>query len=520
MLKLLTGAEMREVDRAASQDFGLAGAVLMELAGRAVAEAARAMAEAAGARGGHVTLACGRGNNGGDGFVAARWLVRWGFVPEVFLIGDPENLSDDTGTNLNLLLRSGVGVEVIREEAQLVLLAGSLRRASVVVDALLGTGLSGPPGGLVGAAIRTLGGAAVPILAVDVPSGLVADTGALHDPHVEAARTVTFGAWKRGLVLQPGAAAAGQIELVDIGLPSPLLAALDKAPALLEAADIAAHLPPRAVDFHKGLAGRAMLVAGSRALGGAALLAARGAARGGAGLTTLACPTGLALCARVTTPEVMLSALEEDTDGLVAESAAEAVARLVAQADAVGLGPGLGTSEGPRAVVRAALEAARGPVVLDADALTLLAETPDLRDGLDVPLLLTPHPGEAGRLLRVEVRRVQEDRLGAAVTLARRYGAVVLLKGAPTVIATPAGRVTLNPTGTPAMASGGMGDALTGLLVALLAGGLAPEAAAQAGAWLHGRAGELAADGADAGLLASDLVEALPIARQELADSA
>ncbi|MBI5834849.1 MAG: NAD(P)H-hydrate dehydratase [Armatimonadetes bacterium] len=516
MIKLLTAAEMRELDRATIEDHGLAGVVLMEHAGRAVAEAAR---DLAGGAGRHITLVCGKGNNGGDGFVAARWLLRWGFVPEVFLVGDPESVQGDARTNLNLLLRAGSGVETLAEEAHLVLLTGSLRRAVVVVDALLGTGLTGPPGGVVGGAIRTVNAGGRPVLAVDLPSGLNADSGEVYDPHIEAVRTVTFGAYKRGLALQPGADCAGEVSVIDIGLPTALLNALDKAPALVEPADVAARLPRRAADFHKGLAGRVLLIAGSRALGGAALLAARGAARGGAGLVTLALPACLADSARLATPETMCRSMPETDDGALNPDCAELLAPLVATADAVGIGPGLGTGEGARAALAAAFAAATGPLVLDADALNLLADSPELRDGVDVPLILTPHPGEAARLLKSEVRRVQADRLGAAATIARRYGATTLLKGAPTVVATSAGRLTLNPTGCPAMASGGMGDVLTGLLAALLAQGLSPSDAALVGAWLHGRAGELAADGADAGLLAGDLADALPAARREIASA-
>jgi NAD(P)H-hydrate epimerase len=513
MIKLLTADEMRALDRATSEAFGLPSIVLMEHAGKGVAQAARAMLGQA-AR--HVCLVCGKGSNGGDGFVAARWLLRWGYVPEIFLVGRCDEVEGDARANLDLCLKTGLEVEEITGDADYVLLAGSLRRSALVIDALLGTGLSGPPRPAVGQAIRQIAGVKRPVLSVDIPSGVNADTGEAFDPHVVADRTVTFGAWKRGLALHPGAACAGVIELVDIGLPQALLNELDRVPVLVERADVAALLPPRAPEFHKGDAGRALLVAGSRRFGGAALLAARAACRGGAGLVTLASVGALADALRVQTPEAMFVGLPEGDDGGLGPGALDRLAGVLAECHAVGIGPGLGTGLGARDLLAGLVKAAQSPLVLDADGLNLLAQNPELLDGVDLPWVMTPHPGEAARLLKVDARRVQSDRLGAAVALSRRFGCAVLLKGARTVVASPQGRCHLNPTVNPAMASGGMGDALTGLLTALLAQGLAPTDAALASAWLHGRAAELCSHCPEAGLLASDVIAALPAARGAL----
>ena len=513
MIKLLTGAEMRELDRAAGETYGLAGIVLMEHAGTAVARAAR---DLLGPGPAHVCLVCGKGANGGDGFVAARWLARWGFVPEVFLVGARDEVGGDARVNLDLLGRLNIKVETLAEEPDLVLLAGSLRRCRLVVDALLGTGGAGPPRGIHAAAIRHVTASRLPILSVDVPSGLNADTGECFDPHLMADLTVTFGAWKRGLALAPGSAAAGRVELIDIGLPAALLDELDRAPALVEAADVAALLPPRPADCDKWRAGRVLLVAGSRRLCGAALLTARGSARGGAGLTSLAAPPAVVTALQASLPEVMAVPLPEAEDGAVGPGAFELIEPLLAGVKAVALGPGLGLGEGVAQLLSRMLAGCDAPVVLDADGLTLLAAQPELLDGQPRGLILTPHEREAARLLGVEPKRVAGDRLGAAGAISRRFGAVTVLKGARTVIAAPERPLRLNPTGCAAMASGGMGDALTGLLAALLAQGLPPAEAAVAGVWLHGRAGELAAAGCDTGLLASDLCAALPRARAEL----
>ncbi|MBI2302224.1 MAG: NAD(P)H-hydrate dehydratase, partial [Armatimonadetes bacterium] len=355
-----------------------------------------------------------------------------------------------------------------------------------------------------------------PVLSVDLPSGVDADTGAAHDPHVRAARTVTFGAWKRGLVLYPGAAAAGTVELVDIGIPDVLLHNLEGVPLLVEKRDVARRLPPREPAAHKGDAGRVLVVGGSRGLGGAALLAGIAALRGGAGLVTLGLPASLAAAVEASAPEVMGHGLPEGDAGALAADAAEPAGQLAAAADAVAVGPGLGTGDGAAEVVRAVVAAAAGPVVADADALNLAARTPGLLEGGSAPLVITPHPGEAARLLGIDTAAVQSDRLAAARELARRYRATAVLKGARTVVAAVDGPLVVNPTGTPAMAGAGMGDALTGLIAALAGQGLSGFDAAVGGVWLHGRAGELAAAGADAGILASDLIAQLPAARREL----
>lgn len=513
MIKLLTSTEMREVDRATIEDYGLPGAVLMEHAGLATARAAREMVERPGA---HICVLCGRGNNGGDGFVAARWLRRWGFVPEVFLFGDPAELEGDARLNFSLWRRAGYEAESITSSGDLVVLVGSLRRCELVIDALLGTGVSGPPREPLAAAIRQVRQAGRPVLAVDLPSGVNADTGEAYDPHIVATRTVTFGAWKRGLALYPGAAAAGRVELVDIGIPDPVLDSVEDAPALLERQDVARWLPPRRPDTHKGQAGRVLIVGGSAGMGGAVILAGRAAARGGAGLVTLAVPECLAVACETATLEVMSRPLPQTNDGLLAGDALRDADDLLEAADAVAVGPGLRTSRDGAALLAELMAAVRAPLVIDADGLNLLARQPDLAGTRPGPTVLTPHPGEAGRLLGREATEVQQDRIGTARELAGRFRATAVLKGAMTVIASPEGQVWVNPTGNAAMASGGMGDALTGLLTALLAQGLEPHRAAGAAAWLHGRAADLAAGGSDAGLLATDVIDHLPAARAEL----
>ncbi len=510
MIPLVTGEQMRALDAATIGEYGLAGAVLMELAGKGLAEAAGALLDG-GSR--HVTVVCGKGNNGGDGFVAARWLARRGCVPEVFLAGEADELRGEARTNYDLYRKLGRAVEPLVDPAGMVLLAGSLRRAALCLDCLLGTGVTGAPREPVATVIRAILASGVPIVSADLPSGVDADTGAVYEPHLRAVRTVTFGAWKRGLAVHPGAGAAGEVVRVDIGLPKALIDGLGPLPGLLERSDIAAMIPPRPATAHKGDAGRVVIVGGSIGLGGAVALAGRAAMRGGAGLVTVAVPDCLADAMEMANLEVMSRPLRDTADGHVAAGVFGDLADLVRRADAVAVGPGLGRGEPAAELLAELLRSVECPLVVDADGLNLLATHPALVADRRGEWILTPHPGEASRLLEVGIDSIEHDRLGAAAALVERYRAVVLLKGARTVIAEPGGRIRINPTGTPAMASGGMGDALSGLLAALVGQGLAPFEAACAAAWLHGRAGELAAGGADAGLLAGDLIEALPRAR-------
>lgn len=506
MIPLLTGAQMRELDRTAIEDYGLPGVVLMEHAGRATAEQAVEMLSGGPAR---ILVLCGKGNNGGDGFVAARWLARWGADVTVFLLGAVDDVAGDARVNLDLCLKLDLEVVCLTEVDAL---RPAVSASELVVDALLGTGLGGAPRGLVAEVIEVVNLADRPVLSVDLPSGINADTGEAYRPHVKADRTVTFGHWKRGLAVTPGRTAAGEVVLADIGLPELTMVDPNALAWLLERSDVADLLPPRRAEAHKGEAGRVLVIGGSPGFGGAAVLAARAAARGGAGLVTLAVPETLAGLVEQATLETMSVGLPADESGF-SKSAFAALEPRLAAADAVAFGPGIGTSSGAARLLRDVLQASRAPVVLDADGLNLLAAEPA---SAKAPLILTPHPGEMARLLGREVAAVQADRLAAAQEAAKRYGAVVVLKGSGTVIAEPSGRLTVNPTGTPAMASGGMGDALTGLLAALLGQGLKPGAAALAGAWLHGRAGELAAGRADAGVLASEVIDHLPAARAEL----
>lgn len=506
-MKLATGAQMRELDRATIQDYGLPGCVLMENAGRALAEAAWELLPP---EGGRVLVLAGPGNNGGDGLVAARHLSGRGVETAVLLLGTIAELQGDAALNARYGLQYGL---TIIEDPDDETLGGALELADVIVDALLGTGTTGEVRGRVREVIEMLELAEAPIVAADLPSGIHADTGAVLGAAVEAQVTVTFGLPQPGLVQYPGKAHAGDLRVIDIGLAPSLIDSLDLRLNLTEATDCQLMLPARSPDAHKGDAGRVLVVAGSPGLTGAATLTATGAARIGAGLITLAVPAPLHDIVEVKTTEVMTLPAPATPEGVFSPEAVALLLERARGANVAALGPGLSQREPLPEVVAALVRQLPVPLVLDADALNLLAGQLDVLRDRGYPTVLTPHPGELARLLDRDLDEIQDDRVLAARETAELLECIVVLKGAATVIAAPDGEVWINPTGNSGLASGGMGDALTGMIAGLMAGGADPLEAAVAGVYLHGLAGDLAAAVlGPQGLLAGDLLAQVPAA--------
>jgi NAD(P)H-hydrate epimerase len=504
---VFTAAEMRALDARAIGALGIPGPRLMENAG---AGAARLIArDFAPIRGKRVVVLAGRGNNGGDGFVVARHLRARGARVETFLIGRRAEVRGDAAEALG---RWRGAVREITAADPLDPLARALAGAHVVVDALLGTGLTGAAQPPIARAIDAINAGGRPVAALDLPSGLSADAGALLGPTVSATRTYTFAGLKRSLLLHPAAAHAGQVAVVDIGIP-PAETVRGITTFLLEPDDVARHVPARAPDAHKGRQGHLLVLAGSRGKTGAAGLAGRAALRAGVGLCTVATPASQQPIVATLALEYMTEPLAETADGCVAGAARERIGELAAGRDAIALGPGLGVNAETLALARALARDDPRPMVIDADGLNALAGHTAVLTSARGPRALTPHPGEMARLAGLTAADVQADRIETARAFAAAHGVALALKGAGTVIAAPDGRVFVNPTGNPGMASGGTGDVLTGLVGALLARGLGPVAALQAGCYLHGLAGDLAAAAlGEDGLVASDLIERIPAA--------
>lgn len=510
MLRTITPSEMKRVESRVMQETSITGEALMQ---NAAAHVARAVRRRAAGRAGQVVCLCGTGNNGGDGLAAMRMLAQEdpAFRGVCWLL--PGRLSADAQRELERLREAAEDrVAVRRAEDGLAL----PQEAACAVDALFGTGLSRPLEGMALAAceaLQALAEAGVPVVAVDIPSGLNGETGQVMGAAVRACETVTFHRPKPGLYLGQGPDYAGEITVADIGLTAPEAAALDDADGMRVLERGERFLPPRARTAHKGSFGRVVLWAGSRGMAGAAAIAATAALRAGAGLVTVACPDDVVDVVQTLCPCATCAPLPMDDE----DAAWEALSAALERADALGAGCGLGQGPMAAALMERLLRFLHGralPCVLDADALNLLARRPAwLADG--AAHVLTPHPGEAARLLGVSTAEILADMPGAAVRIRRRYGAAVVLKGARSVLCAEEG-MALNSFGTPAMAKGGSGDALTGIMAALLAGRAAGAYAMddlflmQAACALHGLAGERASRRyGERGALATDLCACL-----------
>ena len=520
-MKIVTTAQMRELDRQAIAS-GVPGLSLMERAGEGVANFIESLlpfhsdeGQAAKRR---IAFLCGRGNNGGDGFVAARLLRqrRRDLDLSVYLAASPAEVRGDAKANLKRLQKAGCQVVHLPAVSK-DWLAGE---GTLIVDALLGTGVSGEVSGSLGELIDAINSAGRPVLSVDIPSGLDADSGRPCGRAVRATWTLTMGLPKIGLLLSPGLDYAGRVEVIDIGLPGNLVEASPSVAEMTDDALARSLLPRRARGAHKGDAGRVLVIAGSPGLTGAAALCSEAALRAGAGLVTLALPLSLNDLMEVKLTEVMTCPLPETGQRTLALAALPALEEMAAACDAVALGPGLSRQSETQQFVRRLVPRIGKPAVIDADGLNALAEDASPLESDHAPLLLTPHPGELARFFKIGGAEIQTDRLGRAQAAADRFHSTVLLKGACSVIIAPGERVHINPTGNPGMATGGTGDVLTGVAAALLAQGLSPFDCARLAAYLHGLAGDLAAEQmGELGMIAGDVLRWLPHALCALQDS-
>ena len=515
--KLVSGSQMTALDRETITRHGIAGVDLMERAGVRVVEVIREMWD--GLEGLAVAVVCGKGNNGGDGFVVARLLHEAGVRVQVYAT-DPDGLSPDAAHHCGKLTAVGVSIGSLPRSGA----ADELAACDIVVDALLGTGLRGKARPDAATVIAAINRSARPVVAVDMPSGVEADTGNIHGSGVSAAVTVTFGLPKVGQLFYPGRAHCGSLQLVDIGFPPAVLEASSAAAYLISGEAVGDLLPSRAPDVHKGDCGSVTVIAGSVGMTGAAALTAATALRSGAGRVTAAIPESLNDIMEVKLTEAMTWPLPEVKRRrcLALRGFAEAK-RAMARSSALAIGPGLGSHPETGELVRRLLSKMKIPAIVDADGINALAGHTDIyhsdawrresRAGgvAAANRVLTPHVGEFCRLTGAEKGEVAERPLEAAQGLAARSGAVVVLKGAPTCVAVPDGEVFVNPTGNAGMATAGSGDVLTGLIAGLVAQGLAPEEAAVCGVFLHGRAGDIACDRlGEWGVTAGDLRDAVP----------
>ena len=533
-MKVVTAAEMRQIDQDTIEDIGIPGIVLMETAGSAIVRAIEQHYPTCQ----RIGIFAGKGNNGGDGIVIARQLAHLGRDVRLFLVSPPDSFTGEAQINLQIVKRltasfglqaapkGGLRIEEILTESEFYgtgTVPTTLASCELLVDAIFGTGLRGAVRDPIATVINAINRLSTPILSVDLPSGLDADTGHPLGTCVQADRTVTIGLPKRGLLMHPGAELAGKLEVVDIGFPEQVVEAQNIKVNWTTAAEAAQWIPSRPPFSHKGSYGRVLIVAGSTGMTGAAALASEAALRAGAGLATLATPKHLNPILEGLLPEVMTLPLPETDAGSLSVSATSTILEFAVKTKSIlAIGPGL--SQHPETVsfvhqlIRENWEQGLDlRMVIDADGLNALAHVRETLSLLNSDVVLTPHPGEMARLTSTSVPVLEKDRISTAQQFASKHGVTLVFKGAPTVTSDPNGNLWVNSTGNPGMATGGMGDVLTGVIAGLMAQGISSESAAALGVYLHGLAGDLTAERLGMhGLTASDVLKAVPRAISSL----
>lgn len=511
---LVTAAEMREMDRRTIENFGLPGQVLMENAGRKAID--MFMANFPDLHSKKICILAGRGNNGGDALVMARYLINKAKEVNTFVCSAREKIKGDALTNLMLLEtlckeKGGQHLFFIPEGDTFKNFQSSIRHHDLFVDGILGTGLNTPVRGFFRELITTVNETACPIFSLDIPSGLDAETGMPLGTCINARATATFGFAKAGHFLGQGRAFTGHLEVMDIGIPDYISASPLPRLRVIQPSSIADLFPPRELHGHKGTWGHVLIIAGSRGKSGAAILAANAAVAVGTGLVTLAVPDAINDTVETCTIEAMTAPLPDEGKGYITDTALKTIQDLARNKSALALGPGLGTHEETRNLVISLVEKTDLPLILDADGLNCIATNLPLLKTRKAPTVLTPHPGEMAKLTGLSVQEIQANRLEIARKFAATYQVILVLKGAGTLTVLPDGDAFFCPTGNPGMASGGMGDVLTGIIAGLTAQGLSPANAAWAGTFLHGACGDLVAHKKGPwGIPASKMIKKLP----------
>jgi len=511
-MKAVTGEEMRSIDRHTIESIGIPGPVLMENAGL---EVVRAIVDKYPPC--TVSIFVGKGNNGGDGLVIARHLTYRGYKVKTYIMAEPEKFTGDALLNLKIAQNLCLPMEFILSSEQLDAYEMEIAASHLLVDAIFGTGLKGAVSGFAGDVISFINSTGLPVIAVDLPSGLEADTGKVQGPCIHAAITVTMALPKRGLLLYPGANFVGELKVVDIGIPEPAIDSFNIDVNVVTEHDAAKLVPDRPRNAHKGTFGKALIIAGAPGFTGAAAMTTEAALRIGAGLVTLGIPESLNQIMEIKLTEAMTKPLPETEQQTLSHQAKEEIKGFIESADVVALGPGLSRNPETVSLVQDLCKEIRIPKVIDADGLNALADNKAILEKLGQNTILTPHPGEMARLVGRSISDIQSDRIEISRNFAVENSVILVLKGAPTIIAAPDGTIYLNTTGNPGMASGGTGDVLTGAITGLIAQGLSLTDAAVLGVYIHGLAGDMAAaQKGEAGMLAGDVLENLPQAMKRL----
>ncbi|MCF6249031.1 MAG: NAD(P)H-hydrate dehydratase [Desulfobacula sp.] len=517
---LVTAGQMQEMDKQAIESFGISGLVLMENAARGAVDILINRYKDLKTK--RIAILAGRGNNGGDGFVIARYLMEKGILVNTFLLSKKKKVQGDAKINMDLAQKlcdgnnAGEIIE-IPDAKTFQNNRAAICRHDLIIDAILGTGLNSDVKGFFKDAIELLNRSKSPIFAIDIPSGLHSDTGQPLGIAVKADATATFAFAKAGHILYPGNKYTGKLDVVDIGITNYIAREKSISLSVLTKKQIAPLFPSRSFDSHKGSYGHLAIIAGSPGKTGAAALCANAAARSGTGLITLGIPESLNERLEPQVTEPMTRPLKEDGNGLLTETCMDQINTMLDGKQALALGPGIGTHDRTKKLVHALIEKSQIPLIIDADGLNCLADNSKVLKKKKAPAILTPHPGEMARLCRTSTAKVQADRIGTAISFAKNHDVILVLKGAQTIIALPDGTCSICPTGNPGMASGGMGDVLTGMIAGFCAQGFSPKDAARAGVYIHGLcadrlAKKLSKKMGAFGYLATDVMNDIPFA--------
>lgn len=500
---------MKAIDEKAIKEYGIPSLVLMENAGLRTVEV---IEEILGdVQGKNIVVVVGKGNNGGDGLVIARHLLNAGALVKTFMMGRLEELSPDNLTNFNIIKKMTSDYYSLYEETDLDKLMLVLLSADLIVDSIYGVGFKGKLNDFDAKIIKMVNWSQAPVVAVDIPSGLEADTGKVQGEAIMALHTVTFGLPKLGLLLEPGKSYVGTLSVADISIPKTILQDKSLKHTIITRDIISPLIKPRLAESHKGTYGHVLVVGGSIGLTGAVVMTANAAIRTGAGLVTAAVPESLLPIVHSNLVEVMTSPLAETRQSTIALEAKPALENLLGTVSVCAVGPGMGRYPEALAIIDYIIERAGVPIVIDADGLNALEKNMSILKDRQVPIVITPHPGEMARLTGKTIAEIQADRLNIAIEFAQEWGITVVLKGNNTIIATANGEAYININGNPGMATAGSGDVLCGMIAGLIAQGLNPVEAAYTGVFLHGATGDrVAEEKGQKGMIAGDLINTIP----------
>ncbi len=508
-MKIATSGQMNEIDSRTINDIGIPGTVLMENASLKVVQV---VAESLGnVQGKSICIFAGKGNNGGDAFAVARHLFNMGACIKVYIIAKKTDIKNDAAVNLNILENMKVETVELLDYTQIPCLNTHLKTSDMIVDGLLGTGFKGKISGLMEKVIELANNSGKPVISIDIPSGVNGDTGETPGICIKANKTVTFALPKTGLVVYPGCEFTGELIVADISIPKSVVESMDIKLHLMDDMFVSELIPQRYGESNKGDFGKVLIVSGSEGMTGSGCLAANAAFSVGAGLVYLGVPASLSVVYNSNLIETIVVPFKDNKKGYISKESIREILDRMEKMDVAAVGPGLSNRDDILKIVSSIIESARIPLVLDADALNAISKDVSVLKKLKSEAVVTPHPGEMARLCGISIKEVQNNRIKTAQDFAYNWGVVTVLKGARTVIAYPDGSTYINPTGNPGMASAGMGDVLTGVILGLMGQGLKPGDAATAGVYIHGASGDRAArEKGVHGLIASDLIKELP----------